>query len=173
MSAFGVGPTPAAAHLPAPSVFLGALASEVNEPDELAAAFATVADVTERIVAAVRAGTLGEVAAAECLQSLRLSDEHGAVWAVGATSLRWYRKDIASRWKLAVPPANPDAAHQPSLDAALGALPASLLAQLGGEGALAGGNLGYGADPFEDSMLPAPKAWEYEPGDDRRLTYNG
>lgn len=155
-------------HVPAPAVFLGALASEVNEPDELAPAFATLADVTERIVAAVRGGHLAERDAAEHLRVLRLTGQDGVAWCVGATSLRWYRRTSDRPWKLGIPPTQADESHEATLAQALAALPAELIAQLG---AMAGQDDTYLADPFAQAAAHTPDAWEYELGDDRRLSY--
>lgn len=169
MSEYRAAPTSAMPHLPAPAVFLGALASEVNEPDELAPAFVTLADVTERLVAAVRAGSVDEAEAAGHLRSLRLTDSAGAVWTVGATSLRWYRKSERG-WKLAVPPTVADDAHRQSLSDALDLLPEELLTRLGGVAAEVGAG-GYAADPFATDALAPAKAWEFELGDDRKISY--
>lgn len=170
MSDLRSGPAPTSSHLPAPAVFLGGLASEVNEPDELAPAFATIADVTERIVAAVRAGSLVDTDAAQYLQALRLTDGDGVPWTVGATSLRWYRKGPRG-WKLAVPPTEAEEAHERALADALGAVPAEVLKQLGGVGASGDEGLSYSADPFAAAAQVAVQPWEYEPGDENRHAY--
>lgn len=168
-------PTVGPARMPAPAVFLGALASEVNEPDVLDPAFAAIADMTERIVTAVRAGALAEVPAAEHLQVLRLQDSSGVQWAVGATSLRWYRKVPGGVWKLAVPPQSADDAARVSSQAALGAMPTELVAGLAvAPLAAADPEWGYAADPFVSAEATPVAPWEYEMGDDRRLTgYSG
>lgn len=171
MSTFTPAPQPAV-HLPAPAVFLGALASEVNEPDDLGEAFAAIADLTERVVLAVRNGALPEEDGARALRALRLTDASGMQWAVGATSQRWYRKAPERGWKLAVPPPHSDASHQQSLDEALSALPGDLLALLGGGHQASGPEESqYGIDPLASNDLPVPAAWEYEHGDDRRHTF--
>lgn len=155
-------PAPApAAHSGAPAVFLGALASEVNEPDVLAAPFVTVADLTERVVAAVRGGRLPEAEGAALLAHLRLRDDNGALWCVGATSLRWYRRSPGRTWMLAAP-----------LTSTSPALEDSLRDMLAGVGdavyALSGPVLP--AAVFAGAGSPAP-AWEFEVGGEQRARF--
>lgn len=162
-------PTGGGARLPAPAVFLGALASEVNEPDVLDPSFAAIADITERVVTAVRTGTVPEVDAAQKLRSLRLTDAAGHQWAVGATSLRWYRKTVDRGWKLAVPPQEADDEARASCTAALAGLPTDFLELIGAVSyTVAETGPSYAVDPF--AVAPAPTgAWEYEAGDTRHL----
>lgn len=168
MSDLQAAPPTRMSHVPAPAVFLGALASEVNEPDELDPTFSTLADVTERIVAAVRTGAMAEAVAAEHLQALRLTGQDEVTWTIGATSLRWYRKTPDRNWKLAVPPAEADDHHRSDLARAVADLPADLIPQ--GE---ASTSTGYGVDPAVTMGGPAPAPWEYEPGDQQRIYGSG
>jgi hypothetical protein len=151
---------------PAPTIFLGALASEVNEPDELPAAFADVARATERVVGAIRAGVVSTAEGAEHLSRLRVTDASGVVWSVGATSLRWYRKTPGRGWKLAAPPSVADEQAVASSAAALEMVPAHLIADPQAPAPATG----YGVDAVVDTPVTGPAAWEFEPGEDRFVT---
>jgi hypothetical protein len=160
---------PRASHQPLPAVFLGAFASEVNEPDVLAASFADLADVTELVVAAVRNGVLSEREGAEHLRALRLTDANGTLWTVGATSLRWYRKATGRSWKLAVPPEGSDSQCDESSAFALTSVPPEVLRRIGARVPVEQGPAAlYGNSASAQAELPAPAPWEYEMGDARQ-----
>lgn len=159
----------ATAPAPAPAIFLGALASEVNEPDELAPAFAGVARAVERIVAAIRAGTVSSEEGAQHLAQLRVTDGSGAVWTVGATSMRWYRKLPGRSWKLAPPPATADEQAVASSAAALDLIPAQYARDPEPGRALDG----YGVDTTDLRPARGPAPWEFEPGEDRYVSRSG
>lgn len=159
-------PSSAPPSVHAPSIFLGALASEVNEPDVLPGPFATIAGATERVVAAVRREELPADEAATYLARLRLTDARGCVWTLGATSMRWYRRTPGRPgWRLAAPPARADEQAEASATAAIESVPDWLRTSPQDRSI----TTGYGVDPLGATHLTAPGPWEYEPGEDRYL----
>lgn len=134
-------------------VGLGALPSEIDEPDVLPESFAALQAVTENIVHALREGSVGEEEAAGLLQGLRLHGEDGFSWCVGASSLRWYRKEGEGPWRFGIPPAEASDAHRESLQVALAAVPEGYLGEVVESG------FGYGDFSDESGGVDGLDPW--------------
>lgn len=85
------------------AVFLGSLASEMDEPAEIPPAFARVAVVAEGLLSAYRRSALTDEQTAERLALLRVAGLPGIEWTLGATSLSWHRRFFGGTWHRAVP----------------------------------------------------------------------
>lgn len=165
-AALGSGVGTGSEEMDSPGLFLGALASEINEPDELAPAFSILMGVTENVLRSYRRGELEENVAAEYLRALCLVDENGLVWRVGASSLRWYRRQDDSTWWFGFPPTEDHDSHQTSLQAALDQVPETFWQSQAGDYSDTAGMYGHGLD---DGVEQAPvEPWGYAPGGERQ-----
>ena len=103
-------------------VTLGALRSEFDQNRTVAAPFTAVAEVTEQILDLYRTGRMEQLVALQALSALRLVDQAGANWALGATTRRWQRRLPSGTWRVAVPPAVSEPALEQSCAVALSAV---------------------------------------------------
>lgn len=106
----------------APEVTLGVLRSEFDQNRSVAQPFVDVADVVGELVGAYSRSLLEQDVTYRALALLRLVDESGSEWTLGATTRRWYRRRPAAVWRVAAPPAVADAALVASCEAAMKAV---------------------------------------------------
>lgn len=83
----------------------GILRSDLDEPAELPAAFAALADHIDRLRQQYESGHLTRAAFAAALDVAKYRAPDGTVWTVGADSGQWYRQFPGSSvWEQALPP---------------------------------------------------------------------
>lgn len=84
--------------------FLGTLRSEFDEPEIVPEGFVRLAEDASMAVEAYKAGRITKKDLAERLSKLRATDVSGGEWTVGATSLRWFRRQGGAGMWVPVPP---------------------------------------------------------------------
>jgi hypothetical protein len=86
-----------------PATF-GALPSEFDTPERVAASFSTVLSAVSDLVYAYQTGKVTSEAAGRVLSDVLITDDSNIEWTVGASTLRWYRRLPGGAWRVASPP---------------------------------------------------------------------
>jgi hypothetical protein len=76
-----------------------------------------VSDVVSTVLDLYGGGRVTAEEAERALASLVVVDTSGTKWALGATTRRWFRKDIGGAWVLAKAPTDPQALVAPAAEA--------------------------------------------------------
>lgn len=96
--------------------FLGTRPAEIVDDDMLLDNFRAISQKFTELQRLYEDGTLSREQFATQLRGLRVSDEDGFEWTLGATTRRWFRRTGEGTWIAAIPPSIPVAPSELVVD---------------------------------------------------------